>query len=152
MVAATERLPLLDTNVPMYAAGSEHPYREACQWVMKQIAEGHLVVATDTEIFQEILHRDDSLGHFEKAAVLVTDLLTLITHVYPVTVADVRKAIDLFRQYAPIGVRSRDVIHVAVMLNNGLTEIISTDKHFDLIKEIRRIDPLSLYREAVSGG
>jgi hypothetical protein len=31
-------LALLDTNVPMYAAGAAHPYRDASQWIMSQIA------------------------------------------------------------------------------------------------------------------
>ncbi len=38
--------------------------------------------------------------------------------------------------------RSRDVIHAAVMFNNGISKMISTDKHFDVIMGIRRIDPL----------
>ncbi len=149
MTGSTERLPFLDTNIPMYAAGREHPYREICQWVMRQIAEGQLVVATDTEVFQEILHRYGLLGRYEEAAMLVTDLMMLVERVYPVTVADVQRAVDLFRRYAPQGVRSRDLIHVAVMLNNGLTDIISTDRHFDLVEGIRRIDPLNLHQKAM---
>jgi hypothetical protein len=30
------------------------------------------------------------------------------------------------------------------MIHNGIKEIISTDPHFDLIQEIRRIDPAKL--------
>jgi len=42
------------------------------------------------------------------------------------------------------GITSRDAIHAATMMNNGIKEIISTDPHFDLIHEIKRIDPLKL--------
>jgi hypothetical protein len=31
---------LLDTAIPMYAAGTPHPYRDACQWVMTEITNG----------------------------------------------------------------------------------------------------------------
>ncbi len=48
---------LLDTAVPMYAAGASHPYRDACQWVMTQIATGAMQVLIDAEVIQEILHR-----------------------------------------------------------------------------------------------
>jgi hypothetical protein len=41
---------LLDINVPMYAAGRAHPYREACIWVMTEITEGRLAAAIDTGI------------------------------------------------------------------------------------------------------
>jgi predicted nucleic acid-binding protein len=39
------------------------------------------------------------------------------------------------------GVTARDLIHVAVMKTNSLSEIISVDEHFDLIESITRIDP-----------
>ena len=41
----------------------------------------------------------------------------------------------------------RDWLHLAVMLNNGITEIISADSHFDDIEGVTRLDP----REFVQG-
>ena len=35
----------------------------------------------------------------------------------------------------------RDWLHLAVMLNNGITDIISADRHFDDIEGITRLDP-----------
>jgi len=61
---------------------------------------------------------------------------------------DVQVAVGLFQQYSPQGVRSRDIVHAAVMQNNRLTEIISTDIHFDLIQGLTRLDPLTLYQNA----
>jgi hypothetical protein len=46
---------LLDTAIPMYAAGAPHPYRDACQWLMTQIAGGRVQVVIDAEVLQEIL-------------------------------------------------------------------------------------------------
>jgi predicted nucleic acid-binding protein len=34
--------------------------------------------------------------------------------------------------------------HAAAMINNGIKKIISTDRHFDLIPKINRIDPTEL--------
>jgi predicted nucleic acid-binding protein len=139
---------LLDTNVPMYAAGAAHPYRDACQWIMSQTADGLLLAAIDVEVIQEILYRYGALGRYADAVAIATDLLALVPNVYPVTPADVQTAVALYQQYAPHGVRSRDVIHAAVMLNNGISEIISADSHFDLIVGIRRADPIALYQQA----
>lgn len=139
---------LLDTNVPMYAAGAPHPYRDACRWILNEIARGVLLVAIDVEIIQEILYRYGALGRHADAVTMATDLWTLVPDVYPVTQTDVQSAVALYQQYAPRGVRSRDVIHAAVMLNNGLTEIISADGHFDLMPGIRRTDPIGLYQQA----
>jgi predicted nucleic acid-binding protein len=139
---------LLDTAILMYATGSSHPYKAACQWVMTRIANGQMVVAIDTEVIQEILHRYGSLRRYADAVSMASDLMILVPQIYPVTAADMQLAVTLFHHYAPQGVKSRDIVHAAVMQNNGLTSIISTDIHFDLIAGITRLDPLTLYQQA----
>lgn len=135
----------IDVSIPMYAAGVEHPYREACIWVMTEVAEGNLPAAIDTEIVQEVLYRYGALRRWQIAVEMATHLLDLIPEVYSVTTADFRQTIDLFSQYAAEGVTPRDLIHAAVMQNRGLTTIITTDSHFDQIEGIQRMDPQVLY-------
>ena len=134
----------LDVNIPMYAAGSEHPYKAACVWVMNQIADGELNVVIDTEIVQEVLYRYGAMQRWEVAAAMATDLCELIRTIYAVDRSDVQRAIELYRRYAPRGIPACDVIHVAVMLNRGLTEILSVDSHFDSFEGITRLDPLAM--------
>jgi predicted nucleic acid-binding protein len=136
---------LLDVNVPMYAAGQDHPYKEACAWVMTQVAERRLDVVIDTEVIQEILYHYGGLNLWETATTLATSLLDLVPVVYPVSLGDVRLAVRLFQHYAPQGVQARDLVHVAVMRNHGLIRIISTDQHFDQIAGIVRVDPQALW-------
>jgi predicted nucleic acid-binding protein len=111
----------------MYAAGAPHPYRDACQWVMAQIAAAALKVVIDAEVIQEILHRYGALNRYTDAVNMARDLMTLVPQIVPVDAADMRTAVTLFQQYAPQGVRARDCIHAAVMQNHALTHIISTD-------------------------
>ena len=139
---------MLDTAVPMYAAGTPHPYRDACQWVMTEIANGRMQVVIDAEIIQEILHRYGSLGRFADAVNMASDLMTLVPQILPITEADMRIAVAIFQQYAPLGMRARDAIHAAVMQLHGLVQIISSDVHFDLIPVVTRLDPIVLYRAA----
>ena len=56
-----EGLVFLDVNIPMYAAGQTHPYREPCAWLMTQVARGRIAAAIDTEIIQEVLYRYGAL-------------------------------------------------------------------------------------------
>jgi len=139
---------LLDVNVPMYAAGQAHPYKEACVWVMTEIAEGRLAAAIDTEIIQEILYRYGALQQWAIAITMATNLLDLIPVVYPILPADAHLAVELFARYAPQGVKARDLLHAAVMQNNGLTMIISTDQHFDRLEGITRLDPQVIFPQA----
>lgn len=138
---------LLDVSVPMYAAGRAHPLKEACAWVMTEVAARRLVAAIDTEIVQEILSRYGALQEWRLAVTMATDLLTLVPTVYPVRATEARLTIELFAEYAPRGVTARDLVHVAVMMNNGLRHIISTDRHFDSVSDITRLDPQVLFSQ-----
>lgn len=137
----------LDVNVPMYAAGQEHPYREACRWVMAAVAQGELSAVIDAEIVQEILYRYGALERYALAVTLAANVLTIAPQVLPITRRDVALAIELFGVYAPQGIKARDLIHAAVMRNNGLTTLISTDTHFDHIEGVTRLDPRQLFAE-----
>jgi predicted nucleic acid-binding protein len=138
----------LDVNIPMYAAGREHPYKESCAWVMTEIAEGRIAAAIDTEIIQEVLYRYGALRQWRIGVSLAENLLKIVPTVYPIQLDDIRLAVRLFEQYAPKGIPARDVLHVAVMRNNGLSQIISTDTHLDAIREIQRLDPKVLFTKA----
>ena len=141
----------LDVNIPMYAAGRPHPYREACVKVMTAIAQGQLVVAIDTEIIQEILHRFGTLQNWQLGTTLASNLLQLVPEVYPISLSDIQETIRLFPRYAPQGAKARDLVHAAVMWNRGLTHIISTDTHFDTIAGLSRLDPRTLFPDTPNG-
>lgn len=135
----------LDVNVPMYAAGKAHPYKESCVWIMTEIAHGRVQVVIDCEIIQEILYRYGALGHWQVGVQMAQNLLDLIPTVLPVTVEDMQTAIALFEQFGPQGVKARDVLHTAVMHTHQISHIISADKHFDQFTSISRLDPQEMF-------
>ena len=137
----------LDVNVPMYAAGTQHRYKRPCAWIMSEVAEGRLEVATDAEAIQEVLYRYGAIKQWDIGAAIANDLIELVPDIYPVELDDVRLAVRLLKAYGPKGVTARDALHVAVMMNRNLAEILSTDAHFDLIGEITRLDPEDLCQQ-----
>ncbi len=136
----------IDVNLPMYATGRDHPYRESCVWVLSEITKGNLEGVIDTEIIQEVLYRYGALGRWETGSSMASSLLDLFSTVLPVTRDDMELALALFSEYGPQGIRARDVLHAAVMEANGIVQIISADRHYDRLPNIRRIDPQELYR------
>lgn len=132
----------LDVNVVMYAAGAPHPYKESCKRILSDVETGALAIAVNTEIFQELLYRYSYIKLAEKGVQLCRDILKYPLTILPVTEADIRLAIDLFDTHRAIGLKPRDAIHVATMKNNGLARLISTDKEFDHVGIVTRIDPL----------
>lgn len=140
-----EGLAFLDVNIPMYAAGQPHLYREPCAWLLTQVARGRIAAAIDTEIIQEVLYRYGALQRWEIAVSMTRSLIELIPVIYPIRSAEASLSVELFERYAQKGPTARDVIHVAVMHNNGLSQIISTDEHFEHFEGIHRLDPLLLF-------
>jgi len=138
---------LLDVNVPMYAAGKEHRYKEPCAWIMGEIAEDRIRAVIDTEIVQEILYRYPAIRRWELAVSVSQNLLVIVTEIMPVQETHVRLVVDLFPSYGPTGIPPRDILHAAVMMLGDVKRIIFTDSHFDQIEGIERIDPLTLFNE-----
>jgi hypothetical protein len=129
----------VDTNVMMYSVGAEHPYRPACQAALEKIVREKLPALVSAETHQEILHRYLCLGLPEKARQVSIRLETVIPHTLSVTLTDVRRARKLNERYPTLP--ARDLLHAAVMLGNGVTQILSTDAHFDQVSEVTRLDP-----------
>ena len=135
----------LDVNIPMVAAGQAHELKASCVWIMEEIVEGRLNVVADAEIIQEVLYRFGAIQEWDLGARMATDLLAIVPVIYPVTADEARVAISLFHEYGPRGVTARDCLHAAVMKNHGFSEVLSTDKHFEMIEGLTRIDPQVLY-------
>ena len=129
----------VDANVVMYAVGAEHPHRRPCLDSLDRIVNDGLPAVVSSEIHQEILHRYLSLGLPDKARQVSIKLETIIPTALPVTMSDVRRARKLIERYPTLA--ARDLIHVAVMLENGLSRILSIDTHFDLVNKVERLDP-----------
>ncbi|RKY00068.1 VapC toxin family PIN domain ribonuclease [Candidatus Poribacteria bacterium] len=130
----------IDTNIPMYAGGTDHPLREPSRRVIMAVATGQIEGVTDAEVFQEILHRYLHIGEQEKGF-RIFDLFYRIMsgNILPVEDEDVLLARELAERYT--GLSPRDLIHLAVMMRHRITLIISADRGFDLVEGIERIDP-----------
>lgn len=56
------------------------------------------------------------------------------------SLVDMHRAFDLVDRYGT-EITGRDAVHATTILNNGLTHIIGTDSHFDIIEGIIRLGP-----------
>lgn len=132
----------LDANVPIYADGAPHRLKEPSIRALERIAEGSLAAITSAEVLQEILHHFIRSGRQERGLPFMQRLRHLVSGVLPVTGDDVLEAARLAVIYS--GLPSRDLLHLAVMQRHGLVAILSTDRHFDAVEDIARVDPKDL--------
>ena len=134
----------IDANLVMYAIGGPHPLRNPCKDILEEIKVRKIVSVTNTEVLQEILYRYFSIGRGVVGEIAYRSILQFCVEILPVRLVDTDRALEILKTVK--GVTSRDAVHAATMINNGIKEIISTDPHFDLIPEIKRIAPDHLER------
>ena len=125
----------------MYAAGASHAYRDACRAILERIADGRLDAVTSIEVVQEIGHRYVSIRQPDLARELTMATLDLFAPVLPITHAVMRRVPDLMARYPALD--SRDLVHVATCIHEGITQIVSADRAYDAVSEVRRIDPVA---------
>jgi predicted nucleic acid-binding protein len=129
----------LDANVFLYAVGGEGPHRQPCRDLLQAVGDGGLEAVTNTEVLQEIVHvRARRLG-IKDAVVAVRAASDLVREVLPVKREDVLEACKLLERHHGLG--ARDALHAAVMKNGSIHLLVSVDGDFDVLKEIRRLNP-----------
>ena len=127
----------IDSNVPMYVAGRDHPLRDPARRFLSRVRSGEVEGCTSTEVLQEILYRYVGLRRNDLAIEVYELFVRLCPVVFPVTLADTDRARDAVRE--TVGVSVRDLLHAAVMLNNGVSRIASFDRGFDAIASVERL-------------
>ena len=127
----------VDSNIPMYVAGSEHPNREPSLRFLGRVRRGEVEACSSTEVLQEILYRYASLGMRQLAREVYDLFVDLCPEILSVTLADTDRARDLLLEAAALS--ARDAVHAAVMMNHEVTWIASFDTGFDQVPGIRRM-------------
>lgn len=132
----------IDTAVVMYAVGSEHPLRDPCIRIMDRVSAGRLDATTSVEVVQEIVHRYLSIRRADVASRVARRTQDIFAPVLPISHALMRRVPDLVARYPTLS--ARDLVHVATCVHEGIAEIVSPDRSFDQVAEVRRIDPVDL--------
>ena len=130
----------IDANVPIYAAGGDHPYKEPCARILRMAAEQPQPFVTDSEVLQELMHRYLASGRWALGREVLRAFAEAMNgRVEPVHAEDVLSASELTDSHP--GVSARDLVHSAVMQRLGVVSIISADTDFDRLEGVDRLDP-----------
>jgi uncharacterized protein len=126
----------IDSNIPMYVAGRDHPHREPSRRFLEAVRRNEIEACTSTEVLQEILYRYSSLQRLDLAREVYNTFTAICTNVLPVTLAETNRARDLLMEHR--GLSARDAVHAGVMLIHGVEWIATFDAGFDQVAGIRR--------------
>lgn len=130
---------LVDSNVFLYARGEEHPYREPCRVLLRAAADGRLMLEASVEVVQEFGHVLLRRGVDRSSALEEIDEVRSQCRLHAFDADVLARALGLLRAYDSLGVR--DAVHAATAMQAGLDSILSTDRAFDTVEEVTRVDP-----------
>lgn len=128
---------LVDSNIPMYLIGAPHPHKSDAQRLLEKLVSDRQRLVTDAEVLLEILHRYVAINRRDAIQPAFDALLGIVDQVLPIdrTVAERAKEIVLgTRQMS-----ARDAVHLAVMEQHGIDQILTFDSGFDGFPGITRL-------------
>ena len=128
---------LIDSNIPMYLVGAPHPLKSNAQRLLDQLIMDRQRLVTDAEVLQEILHRYVAINRRDAIQPAFDALMGIADEVFPVDRAAVVRAKQVVLEYRQLS--ARDAVHVAVMEQNGIEQILSFDAGFDSCPKIKRL-------------
>jgi hypothetical protein len=128
----------IDSNIPMYVAGKEHPNREPARRFLDRVQRGEVDGCCSTEVLREILGRYSTIRRHDYASKVYDLFVRICPVIFSVTLADTDRARELMAQSSRVS--ARDALHAAVMLNQGVEWVASFDGRFDRIPGIRRVE------------
>jgi predicted nucleic acid-binding protein len=128
----------VDSNVPMYLVGGQHPNKQRVIELVPQLLSARERLITSAETFQEILHRYLALRDRQHLNAAYEALDAMVSVVADITKGDVDGARALSGSYPALS--SRDCLHIAVMRRLGCVRVWSYDAGFSAVPAIQRIE------------
>jgi uncharacterized protein len=130
---------LYDTAIFSYALGGEHAYKEPCRQVVREATAGRLRGEASADLIQELAHqRLRRTGDRRGAAEAARNVAKLV-RLHPLEPDDALRGTELLETYPSLD--SRDAVFAAVALNRGIDAILATDRAFEEVRGLERIDP-----------
>ncbi len=127
----------IDSNVLLYAVGSDHSWRRACADLVERITLGDVEAHGSVEVIQEFLfHRMRRAGRALaiRQADRIADVISL--HAFDESVW--RGARNLVETTT---IRGRDAVHAATALAHGFSEIVTVDGAFAAVPGLTPVRP-----------
>jgi predicted nucleic acid-binding protein len=127
----------IDSNVPMYLVGADHPHKVDAQRRLERCVAERQRLVSDTEVFQEILHRYVAINRREAIQPAYEAILAVVDEVFPVELPNILRARDIVLGRAAVS--ARDALHIAIMEQHHIETIFSFDRGFEHHPGIRRL-------------
>ncbi len=130
----------VDSNIFFYAKIMDPEYGPSCAEVIQSIHDGRTLAATSTLVALEVANALRKFGLGRDVRDTVDSIFSLRMQVVSLEQSDLRNAVNTFHKYL---ISPYDCAHLAMMRRLGAQVLVSADKDFDKIREIKRRNPKS---------
>jgi predicted nucleic acid-binding protein len=121
-----------------YSKIMDREYGASCAEVLRKVEDDRIHAATSTLVILEVANALRKFGLMKQVKEVVDSIFSLQLLMLEMTSSDVRNASEISQR---LNVSPYDCVHVAVMKRMEIRTIISADKEYDRITDIRRKDP-----------
>lgn len=124
-----------DTNFFLYLSNKSSPFHQSCIKFIKYCKEEKILVSTSAETIQEIIHYTKNIKQLEQGLKAAKKALNLLDEFFTID----KSIINTYLEYASVykNASSRDLIHLAVCIENKIDKIITFDQDFAKFKELK---------------
>lgn len=130
---------VLDTTVLVYAAGTEHPYRQPCRALVEAVDAGTIRATTTVEVIQEFAHVRSRRRDRADARRLAEDFTDLLSPLLTVSERDLREGLERWERAGDIG--AFDAVLAAAARAAGASALVSSDRAFATVQGLAHVLP-----------
>lgn len=127
----------IDTNVFIYLSDKKSPFYLISTRLIEYLKKQRIFVFTSVETIQEIIHFSQNTKQLTYGIKTAEKTLETVDRILEINQKTILNYINLVKIYK--NVESRDILHLAVSLENKIDLIISHDKDFKKFKEIKAL-------------
>ena len=121
----------------MYLVGAAHPHKADAQRLLEKLISERARLITDAEVLQEILHRYIAIDRRDAIQSAFDALLGIVDQVFAIEQIAVERAKSIVLGHTRLS--ARDALHIAVMEQHKVEQILSFDAGFDGFPGIVRL-------------
>ncbi|MEQ8191430.1 MAG: type II toxin-antitoxin system VapC family toxin [Candidatus Eremiobacterota bacterium] len=117
--------------------------------MLQSIVNEDMEGVTDALVLQELLYSLKKTVGLKKSLEVFDSISCIISEVLNITAEDVFMSRELAEKYPDAG--GRDLLHSAVMINNGINTLYTLDNSFSVFTELSSVNPLILFEKGGRG-
>lgn len=129
----------LDTNIFIYLSDKTEPHHKICTQLIRECRKNSIQIITSAETIQEIIHLAKNTKQLTKGIKMSKNCLKIVEYILPVNEEVINIYLQFTAKYRNAG--SRDLIHLAVCVENKVDRVVTFDKDFTKFKEIKILHP-----------